>query len=116
MRIAVGQLSCESNTFATFTCDFETVKSTGYLLPGKNLFSLRSTDSEIAGALSVFEAAGDIEIVPLIATRWNSSSVLQADAHGQLREFMLGPLRKAAPVDGVFLSCHGSMVAVDCAD
>jgi microcystin degradation protein MlrC len=116
MRVAIGQLSCESNTFATFTCDFQTVKSTGYLLSGKEVLSLRSSDNEIAGALSVFEAGGDVEIVPLVATRWNSSSVLQADAHRELRALMLGPLRAAAPVDGVFLSCHGSMVAADCDD
>src|SRR6516225_6396159 len=116
MRVAVGQFSCESNTFATFTCDFETVKSTGYLVAGKDLFSLRGTDSEIAGALSVLDADSGVEIVPLVATRWNSSSVLQADAHRELRELMLAPLTAAAPVDGVFLSCHGSMVAADCDD
>jgi microcystin degradation protein MlrC len=116
MRIAVGQLSCESNTFATFVCDFETVKSTGYLLAGKDLFSLRGTDSEIAGVLSVFEADPAVEIVPLAATRWNSSSVLAADAHRELRRLMLPPLQTAGSVDGVFLSCHGSMVAADCDD
>ena len=116
MRVAVGQFSCESNTFATFTCDIETVKSTGYLVAGKDLFSLRGTDSEIAGALSVLDADSGVEIMPLVATHWNSSSVLQADAHRELRELMLAPLRATAPVDGVFLSCHGSMVAADCDD
>jgi len=116
MRIAVGQLSCESNTFATFTCDFETVRTTGYLLAGRDIASLRGTDSEVAGALSVLEADKTVEIVPLLATRWNSSSVLQADAHSELRARMLGSLQAARPVDGVFLSCHGSMVAADCDD
>ena len=51
MRIAVGQLSCESNTFATFRCDLETVRTTGYLLDGPALFDLRGTDSEVAGML-----------------------------------------------------------------
>ena len=116
MRIAVGQFSCESNTFATFTCDFETVKTTGYLLTGKHVLSLRNTDGEIAGALSVLEADSAVEIVPLLATRWNSSSILQADAHAALRALMLDALRAAMPVDSVFLSCHGSMVAADCDD
>ena len=34
MRIAVGQMSCESNTFATFRCDLETVRNTGYVYNG----------------------------------------------------------------------------------
>jgi microcystin degradation protein MlrC len=116
MRIAVGQISCESNTFATFTCDFATIARTGYLLSGNEVRSLRGTDNEVAGALAVLEADPDVEVVPLIATRWNSSAVLQAEAHRELRRRMLGALADAGRVDGVFLSCHGSMVAADCDD
>src|SRR5947207_1318742 len=96
-------------------CDLDTVKTTGYLLAGKDLFSLRGTDGEIAGALSVLEA-DQVEIVPLIATRWNSSSVLEAAAHTELSAGLLGALQAAGAVDGILLSCHGSMVAADCDD
>ena len=116
MRIAVGQMSCESNTFATFRCDIDTVRTTGYLHEGPALFALRGTDNEVAGALSVLEGEVDVDVVPLMATRWNSSSVLQADAHQYLRALLLDRLRAADPVDGVFLSCHGSMVATDSDD
>ena len=116
MRIAVGQMSCESNTFATFRCDLQTVRTTGYLYEGPALFALRGTDNEVAGALSVFEKDESVEVVPLAATRWNSSSVLEAGAHQTLRNLLLGTLRAAGPVDGVFLSCHGSMVATDADD
>jgi microcystin degradation protein MlrC len=116
MRIAIGQMSCESNTFATFRCDIETVRTTGYLHAGADLFSLRGTEGEVSGALSVLDADADVEVVPLVATRWNSSSVLEADAHAILRANMLDALRAAGPIDGVFLSCHGSMVATDSDD
>ncbi len=116
MRIAIAQMSCESNTFATFTCDLETVKATGYLLEGADMLTLRGTDNEIAGALSVLDATDDVEIAPLAATRWNSSSVLQAEAHAALRVSILGALGSAGPIDGVYLSCHGSMVATDADD
>lgn len=116
MRIAVGQMSCESNTFATFRCDIETVRSTGYVLEGADVFTLRGTEGEVSGALSVLDKESDVEIVPLLATRWNSSSVLEAEAHAILRSMMLDALRAAGPVDGVFLSCHGSMVATDSDD
>jgi microcystin degradation protein MlrC len=115
MRIAVGQMSCESNTFATFRCDLDTVKTTGYILEGADLLALRGKDNEVAGALSVLDEDG-ADIVPLLATRWNSSSVLEADAHAHLRSRLLTRLRSAGPVDAVFLSCHGSMVATDCDD
>jgi microcystin degradation protein MlrC len=116
MRIAVGQISCESNTFATFRCDLKTVRTTGYLLEGGDSFSLRGTDNEVAGALAVLEKERGIEVVPLLATRWNSSSVLEADAHTYLCSHLLDALRLAGPVNGVFLSCHGSMVATDSDD
>jgi microcystin degradation protein MlrC len=116
MRIAVGQMSCESNTFATFRCDIETVRSTGYVLQGADVFSLRGTEGEVSGALSILDKESDVEVVPLLATRWNSSSVLEAEAHTILRSMMLDALRAAGPVDGVFLSCHGSMVAADSDD
>jgi microcystin degradation protein MlrC len=116
MRIAIGQMSCESNTFATFSCDLDTIRDTGYLYEGDHLFGLRGTDTELAGACAVLEAESGVEVVPLIASRWNSSSVLGADAHSYLRETLLARLRAAGPVDGVVLSCHGSMVAADSDD
>ena len=116
MRVAVGQISCESNTFATFRCDLETVRTTGYLYEGPALYALRGTDNEVAGALSVLEGDKSIEVVPLAAIRWNSSSVLEADAHQVLRRLILDRLRRAGSVDAVFLSCHGSMVATDSDD
>jgi microcystin degradation protein MlrC len=116
MRIAVGQISCESNSFVGFTCDLETVRSTGYLLEGSDLLSLAGTDSEVAGALAVLAGDASVEVVPLLATRWNSSSILEEGAHAELRARLLGRLEAAGPVDGVFLSCHGSMVAADCDD
>jgi microcystin degradation protein MlrC len=116
MRIAVGQISCESNTFATFRCDLETVRTTGYLLEGSMLFDLRGTDNEVPGMCAALDREADAEIVPLMATRWNSSWVLQADAHAHLRSLLLGRLKDAGPVDGVLLSCHGSMVATDSND
>lgn len=116
MRIAVGQISCESNTFATFRCDLETVRTTGYLFEGPALFDLRGTDNEVAGTCAALDRDADVEIVPLMATRWNSSSVLQGDAHAYLRSLLLDRLKAAGPVDGVLLSCHGSMVATDSDD
>ena len=66
--------------------------------------------------LSILESDRAVEIVPLLAARWNSSSVLTADAHAYLRDGILTGLRAAGSLDGVVLSCHGSMVAADSDD
>lgn len=116
MRVAVGQISCESTTFASFTCDLKVVRSTGYVYEGDALYALRGTDNEVAGALDTLSAMAEVEVVPLLASRWNSSSIVTAEAHGYLRDGLLARLGDGSEIDAVFLSCHGSMVAEDSDD
>lgn len=109
MRVAVGQLCCESNSFVAFTCDLQTVRSTGYLSEGAEVFELRDTETEVAGAIEALEAEGS-EIIPLIAAHWNSSSIVEAQTYQYLKEHLFDRLRSAGRVDGVLLALHGSMV------
>lgn len=110
LRVAIGQISCESNTFATFVCDLETVRKTGYVYEADELFALKDANNEVAGMLATVEAAG-ATAVPLLASRWNSSATVTAECYAYLRDHLLARLREAGRVDGVLLSCHGSMVA-----
>ncbi len=110
LRIAVGQISCESNTFSSFVCDLDTLRKTGYLYERDEVFALRDKDNEVAGMIaSVEESRG--QVVPLLASRWNSSAVVSAECYAYLRDHLLARLEEAGRVDGVLLSCHGSMVA-----
>jgi microcystin degradation protein MlrC len=110
LRVAVGQISCESNTFSAFTCDLDTVRKTGYLYEGGDVLELRDKNNEAAGMIAALEDSGAI-VVPLLASRWNSSAVVTADCYAYLRDHLLARLEAAGTVDGVLLSCHGSMVA-----
>ncbi len=110
LRIGVGQISCESNTFSAFRCDLDTVRKTGYLYEGADVFELRDKSNEVAGMIATVEASG-ATVVPLLASRWNSSAVVSRDCYRYLREHLLARIREAGQLDGVLLSCHGSMVA-----
>jgi len=110
LRIAVGQISCESNTFSAFTCDLGTVRKTGYLYEGNDVLELRDKNNEVAGMIATVERSG-ATVVPLLASRWNSSAMVSSECYGYLRDHLLVRLKDADPVDGVLLSCHGSMVA-----
>lgn len=112
-RVAVGQLSSESNHFVCAACELEFFRSTGYLCEGEELFNLASTDSEVGGILAVLAGSGQVEVVPLLAARANSSGPLSVSCYACLKERLLARLRQAGPVDGVILSHHGSMAAVD---
>lgn len=111
-RVAVGQISSESNHFVVRPCELDLFQHTGFLYEGQGVFQLRGTGGEIAGMLSVLDAACDLEVVPLLAARANSSGPLSPACYGYLREHLLAPLTAAGPVDAVLLSHHGSMAAV----
>ena len=58
LRIAVGQISCESNTFSAFTCDLDTVRKTGYLYEGDDALELRDKNNEVAGMIATVGCPG----------------------------------------------------------
>lgn len=105
-RIAVGQISAESNHFVPGTCGLDFFRTTGYLLRGEEMYSLADSATEIGGIL---HAARSAELVPLIATRGNSSAPLSAQCWRNLKRGVLQRLEKAGAVDGVVMSHHGSM-------
>src|ERR1043166_826528 len=72
LRIAVGQISSESNHFVASRCDVDFFRTTGYLHEGDELFRLRDSETEIGGILVECRASKQVEVVPLLATRGNS--------------------------------------------
>lgn len=113
MRIAVGQISSESNHFVCRACELEFFRKTGFLYEGSDVFELRKTAGEIAGMLSVLDRHSDIEVVPLLAARANSAGPLSKDCYSYLRDGLISALENSLPVDAVLLSHHGSMAAVN---
>src|ERR1700751_3708213 len=101
-RIAVGGISLESNDFVPFMAELDDFTGAGFLLEGPDVVSLGGTETELAGALDVIDAAGG-EAVPLLAARGVSSGRVSATAYAQLRDGLLAALKSALPVDGVFL-------------
>ena len=112
LRIAVGQISSESNHFVSFSCELDLFRKTGYLLEGEDLLKLRGAGTEVSGALAAFDQDGEVEVVPLLAARANSSGPLSEECYDYLKDRLLGNLKKSGHVDGVILSHHGSMAAV----
>ena len=111
MRIAVGGLMQESNSFSpvsTALADFESE----YLLRGPEIPEFfAGTNTEIAGFLNACESAG-AEAIPLFAAAANSGGNVTADTFATLSGELLGSLRQAtaeAPLDVLLLALHGSM-------
>ena len=113
MRIAIGQLSSESNHFVSRPCELDFFHKTGFIYEGPQLFELRSTSGEIAGMLSVLDGYRGLEMAPLLAARANSAGPLSHECYSYFRSRLINALEAASPVDAVLLSHHGSMAAVD---
>ncbi|MGA8234721.1 MAG: M81 family metallopeptidase [Candidatus Acidiferrales bacterium] len=113
LRIAVGQISSESNHFVSAPCELDLFHRSGYVFEGAELFKLKSTTTELAGVLTTLEAADNVEIIPLLAARGISSGPLSESCYTHLKGRLLSRLKEAGSVDGVLLSHHGSMAAIN---
>jgi len=79
---------------------------------GAAMLAHRGLNTEIGGALSVFDARADIAVVPTIGARAPSGGLLSAKGWAQLSRQVLDAVRAGAgEVDGVYASLHGAMGA-----
>jgi len=108
MRIAIGGLLFEGNTFSLARTSLAEFRQ-NYLHEGDAILSgLRGGDVEVSGALQVLQAQG-AELVPLIATHGGCGGQVTRECFETLKEKLLARLRGHA-VDGVFLALHGAMI------
>jgi microcystin degradation protein MlrC len=109
MRIAVGALLFEGNTFSpvvTRRAAFEA----NYCVAGADVFSLAGTGTEIGGALTAAKRRA-IDVVPLIATHGGAGGRVARDVHDGFVADLLARIEAALPVDGIYLALHGAFVA-----
>ncbi len=115
MRIAIGALSQETNTFLpvpTEVSDFENF----YLYRGDELLHrFGPARVEVPGFLSVLREAG-VTPVPLLAAVALAGGPVSRRAFEALAGELIERLATAEPVDGLLLSLHGAMVLEDSPD
>jgi microcystin degradation protein MlrC len=112
MKIAIGSLMQETNTFAPVKTTLETFRAY-YLLYGDELFTgYNDARVEVPGFIDVLREA-NVEIAPLIAGFAAASGVLTRPTFDQLVNDLIARLQAALPVDGVLLALHGAMSVED---
>ncbi len=103
MRIAIGGIAHETNTFSTVSTGYDDF----YRVEGDALISdPRWRELEKDGA----------EIVPLFLAHATPSGKVTKDAFSRLLEELLSGLRTAKPLDGVLLTLHGAMEVEEIGD
>lgn len=76
---------------------------------GPEILALQKTRSEIGGALDVFTATNDIEVVPTYAAWAVSGGPVADDALDTMIDELLASIRAHADVDGALIIFHGAM-------
>jgi microcystin degradation protein MlrC len=112
MRIAIGSLMQETNTFVPFRTTLRTFENY-YLHRGDALLhGFGDARVEIPAFLHVLAEAG-VEPVPLLAAHAGANGPVQRDAFDALVDELTSRLIAAGHVDAVLLALHGAMVVDD---
>lgn len=109
MRVAIGRISHETNTFSVVRLRFEDFNPR----IGEEILSFYGgTRTELGGFIDVLRGAG-VEVVPTLAAGATPSGPVVYEDFRKMVNIVVDSIRSAGEVDGVLLSLHGSMVAVD---
>ena len=112
MRIAIGQIFQEANTFVPSKTGLETFQSV-YLWRGEELLTaFGNARVEVPAFLEVLQRAG-IEPVPLVAANGLAGGAVTRSAFENLMSEAETRLAKAGKIDGVLLALHGAMCIED---
>jgi microcystin degradation protein MlrC len=111
VRILVGECKQEVSSFNPALSHYDDFTFSR----GAELLRVHEdAQSEMGGALSVFRARGDVELVPTFGARAISSGgTLAAADWRRIADEFLAAVRAAPPVDAVYFSLHGAMGAED---
>lgn len=113
MKIAVGGMQHETNTFAPTRAGLDAfVQGGGWptIQHGEMLFdAVDGANLPVAGAIDHLRSAGH-RIVPLTWAAASPSAHVTREAFETIISALIERLQQALPVDGVYLDLHGAMV------
>ena len=106
MRTLIAEVKQETSTFNPCPTRCEDFR----IHCGKELIdAYRSTRTELAGAMKVFEAAGSIEIVPTLAAASVSGGPIIDSDLDRLLDEIIEAIGQQTEFDGAYLCLHGAM-------
>lgn len=110
MRIAIGEIAHETNTFRAGLTGVEQFQAMEWQHGEEILARHRGVRDYLGGMIAAGEELG-IEIVPTFAASAEPSATIARDAYQTMRDELLAGLRAAGPLDAICLSLHGAGTA-----
>ena len=108
MRIAIGALMHESNTFAPGLTTLDDFRRTQFLTGADIVDAHAGTGSEVGGALEALQRHG-AEVVPTLSAWAMPSPLVEQATYLEIRGELLRRLGDSEPLDGILLCLHGAM-------
>jgi microcystin degradation protein MlrC len=108
-KILIAECKQEVSTFNPFKSHFDDF----HINRGQDMLAFhRQGRLEVSGALSVFDAHDDVELVPTYsALSITSGGTLAGADFDRIAQEFLEAVRAAPPVDSVYFSMHGAMAS-----
>jgi len=111
MRIAIAQVSQETNTFSPISCTIKDFEQSG-LYYDKDLLKKMKGKAEIGAFLDVVkEEKLDVELFPILRAVGHAGGRVETSVLKFFEEKLVEGLKKALPLDGVFFALHGAASA-----
>ena len=107
MRVFVGGIHMEANSFNPNPANIETFRESQWL-EGEEFFSQRMNGLEGKGVLSCFNQDPAIQVIPGLYARALAFGPIRAGEFEKMCDKLFADLRRALPVDGVLLLLHGA--------
>ena len=115
MRIAVGCIGHETNTFSPVATTIDNFKKGSYHCGDEIIAAFRGTRTITGGFLDVAEQL-NLQPVPLLWTFATPSGMVERTAYQTLKSEFLALLQNAGELDGILLDLHGAMVTDELED
>ena len=108
-RVLIAECKQEISSFNPLT----TVIDDYFIERGEALFEQRGRNLEIGGALGVFDARDDVEVVMTISARAGSGGILTAEGWKELSSQIMAAIKASADgIDAIYFCMHGAMGAI----
>ena len=115
MRIAVGCIGHETNTFSLVPTTIDSFKNWRYYVGAAMFPAFQNTGTIMGGYMDAAKKLG-MELVPLLWTFANPSGIVEQSAYDTLKSEFLDLLRGVGQIDGVLLDLHGAMAVKELED
>ena len=115
MRIYIGGISTETNSFSPLLADYEAFRN-GYVYEGAEIERLLDTSTEVKGYYEYLREVPEAEIVPGFVAFAIPSGPVRSEAFSSMMQRLLDSVKQAGRIDGILLALHGSMQAEGCDD